>query len=260
MSVGKIKYLLTYLLFRWNRQNTVDRPETICDINNSNFCDAAREVCEWTESNNMSVNARKTKEMLITSQICPPNFEPVVIKNVEIERVSSHKLLGVTITNDLSWTNHINDICSKANKRLHYLILLRRAGVDQSDLIIYYKQVIRSLLEYCCQIWHNSLNKSLSDKIENIQTRATKIISQAVNPSNLDLHLETLYDRREKLCIKYFEKISHENHTLFNLLPESYDHGYNTRFKTLYPKPLCKTDRFKNSFVNYGLLNYQNVY
>lgn len=33
-----------------------------------------------------------------------------------IERVTSLKLLGVSVTNTLNWDEHVDDICSKASK------------------------------------------------------------------------------------------------------------------------------------------------
>jgi len=38
-----------------------------------------------------------------------------------IERVSGFKLLGVHVSNNLSWNLHVDFICARANTRLHYL-------------------------------------------------------------------------------------------------------------------------------------------
>ena len=38
------------------------------------------------------------------------------------EHVSSAKYLGVTITSDLKWSAHIQNICQKANRTIGFLI------------------------------------------------------------------------------------------------------------------------------------------
>jgi len=73
----------------------------------------------------MNINTKKTKEMLLGSiQLSPPSL--IVINDSTIERVMSFKLLGRTIANNLSWEEQITNVCNKANKRLHYLKLLKR--------------------------------------------------------------------------------------------------------------------------------------
>ena len=51
----------------------------------------------------------------------------------QIERTDSAKILGVTISADLTWNAHVNNTVSKASKRLYMLYQLKRAGVDQHD-------------------------------------------------------------------------------------------------------------------------------
>ena len=36
-----------------------------------------------------------------------------------VNRVTSFKLLGVIITDNLSWKNHVNTVCAKAGIRRH---------------------------------------------------------------------------------------------------------------------------------------------
>ena len=38
-----------------------------------------------------------------------------------LETVSSAKYLGVTISRDMKWSKHINNVCTKANKTLSFL-------------------------------------------------------------------------------------------------------------------------------------------
>ena len=70
------------------------------------------------------------------------------------ELVTSVKILGVTVTDDLKWKVHVNNIVLKASKRLYLLRLLKRADLDVKPLIQFYCTCIRSILEYACQTFH----------------------------------------------------------------------------------------------------------
>ena len=92
------------------------------------------QVAQWCQPNHMSINEKKTKEMLIgTWQSAKP--PPLTLKASNIDRVSSFKLLGVHISDNLSWNTHVDFICSKASKRLHMLNLLRRSAVPYQELV-----------------------------------------------------------------------------------------------------------------------------
>ena len=58
----------------------------------------------------------------------------------DIERVSQANVLSVTVSSDLSWNAHIDEIISKARKRI-------------------YVSVIRPEVEYACPVLHMNLPK-----------------------------------------------------------------------------------------------------
>ena len=55
----------------------------------------------------------------------PTVITPIQLNGIVIERVSSYKLLGVIITNDLSWNEHCDSIHKKTTKRLFVLRTLK---------------------------------------------------------------------------------------------------------------------------------------
>jgi len=76
-------------------------------------------LLDWSSSNYMNVNIKKTKEMII----CPSNsnvFSPLRVADVEIERVDVSKLLGVYINRSLKWDEHVRSIRNKAASRIHF--------------------------------------------------------------------------------------------------------------------------------------------
>jgi len=88
-------------------------------------------VCQVGAVSNMAVeliNYSKTKEMLL-GPLSKLNIPPLVINYNSIEYVCGFKLLGVYISNDLSWNLHVDCICARASARLHYLIQLHPSSV-----------------------------------------------------------------------------------------------------------------------------------
>merc|ERR1711954_466602 len=92
-----------------------------------------------------------------------------------IERVKVSKLLGIWISEDLSWGKNCQEICKKAFSRLSMITKLKYVGVKIEDLLDIYILFIRSVTEYCAVVFHSSLTKEQSDKIEKIQKTSLKI-------------------------------------------------------------------------------------
>ena len=52
------------------------------------------------------------------------SFDLITVKGKEFDIVNHAKILGVTVSNNL-WSNHINEVIRKSNKRLYFIILLK---------------------------------------------------------------------------------------------------------------------------------------
>ena len=61
----------------------------------------------WSGENHMKINFSKTKEMLVSFSRPPPDIASITIDGCPLERVESVTLLGVKISNDLTWDLHI---------------------------------------------------------------------------------------------------------------------------------------------------------
>jgi len=85
-----------------------------------------------------------------------------------IERVSSFKLLGIILSNEIRWSCKVREISAEANKHLHFLILLKRSAMTTDDLLHYYKTVIRTVIEYACPMWQSSLTVDELRRLEAI--------------------------------------------------------------------------------------------
>ena len=63
----------------------------------------------WTTSNEMMINTKKTKEMFFSASKLPT----LTLDGAEIARVKSIKLVGVEITENLTWNDHVAFIVKK---------------------------------------------------------------------------------------------------------------------------------------------------
>nr|XP_061803034.1 cilia- and flagella-associated protein 74-like [Nerophis lumbriciformis] len=104
-------------------------------ISNDDETDYRREVQHlesWCHKNNLALNTKKTKEIVVDfrkgSHII---HQPLTIGNDVVEKVRSFKFLGVTVTEDLSWGDHISTAVGKAQQRLYYLRKLKSTNIPR---------------------------------------------------------------------------------------------------------------------------------
>ncbi len=78
----------------------------------------------WTNQNDMRFNSEKCKEIIIDfsrNYSLTSGIRGVTIVEQVLERVEHAKMLGVTISNNLTWSKHVDNIVSKAGKRVYLL-------------------------------------------------------------------------------------------------------------------------------------------
>ncbi len=76
-------------------------------------------LTSWCQDNCFSLNVSKTKELIVDFRkrhLRP--YTPLMISGTPVERVSSFKYLGVNISEDLTWTTHIQTQVKKARQRI----------------------------------------------------------------------------------------------------------------------------------------------
>lgn len=179
-----------------------------------------------------------------------------------VQRVNTFRLLGLNIDDDLKWNSHVNALCCKASSRLYFLKLLKRSCVSESDLLLFYISMIRSVLEYACPVWHTGLTAEQGHRLESVQKRALAII-YGNNNNYIDncakANVLTLNTRRDMLCRSFFKQLSRSDNCLDYLLPCSRSTEVTDRLRHCLQRipPRARTDRYKNSFIVYGIEHYQ---
>ena len=73
------------------------------------------------------LNETKCKELRITFSHSRKNFDPIKVNGQDLECVEQAKILGLQISCDLTWNNHVSEVVKKVNKRLYFLRQLKRA-------------------------------------------------------------------------------------------------------------------------------------
>ena len=74
-------------------------------------------LSDWTTLNAMTFNTAKCKSMTISrkrNHFTP--LSPLSLNGSTLETVTNFKYLDVLISSDLSWSHHIQGVCSKARK------------------------------------------------------------------------------------------------------------------------------------------------
>ena len=141
---------------------------------------------------------------------------------------------------------HIETITKRASKQLFFLKQLRRSGLSQSYLRLFYVTKIRPGLEYGASVQVTSLTDHISRMLEAIQKRAFRIVyGRHEYETFIELaFIPTLKERRMSLCNKTsFSKIEQTSHPLHNILLSS-------------QKTRSTRSQKKTSFINYCLFNF----
>ena len=81
------------------------------------------------------------------------------------------KLLGVTLSSDLSWSAHINDITKRATRKLWVILRFKALGGTRYQLLSVYQLRIRSTLEFAAPVFHSGMTQDQSRKVEMVQKK-----------------------------------------------------------------------------------------
>ena len=120
-----------------------------------------------------------------------------------LELTPTFKYLGLLISSDLSWSSHIDNICSKAKRILGLLYRRFYRQSNEQTLRQLYVSLVRPHLEYAAPVWSPHLHKDITI-LEKIQQFASKMCTKIWNCSYNDLlyrlQLPTLAQRRLHLA------------------------------------------------------------
>ena len=168
------------------------------------------------------------------------------LNDKEIEIVRSHKLLSMKIDQDLTYDEHIDELCKKLSKHIG---LLRHISpyLKQKQRLVYYQAVVKPVMLYVCSVWSSCSNKSL-ERVFQMQKCAAHIILGAeymtrtvtmFNKLNWIPYYNEAYINCCGIAFKRINDDTQPNYITETLRTNSAVHSQNTRY--------CKLN-FKNTF------------
>ena len=166
-------------------------------------------IKQWSDKWKVTFNAKKSKEMIFSKHTYL-NTAPLKFNNINIDRVTIHKHLGVHLSSNLDWSEQLKRVCLKANQKigvLKHIKLLQRHTLD-----VLYKIIVRSVLDYGLPIYFNSLSLSDKERLERIQYNAAKLVTGALPCTSRvklyeELGWETIQQRADFLGLTLYHKI-----------------------------------------------------
>ena len=209
--------------------------------------------------NHMVLHPDKTKFMLITTRqkrqnivsYPPPPPSSLTAKDNITEEVQNHRMLGVTIDNNLAWTPHVNTRCKKISTKV-FQLSKKNVFVNFHARKIFFSAHIQSLIDYGSTLWDSASNNSLKP-LHSLYKRALKLIllkqsSLEQNDYNL-LNILPLHTRLKYNKGMYMQKIMASNAppSLTRLFPINSSREQN---KINIPRP--RIDFFKSSLTFSG--------
>ena len=216
--------------------------------------DNLNSIANWTRENKMQINEGKCNFMIF-SRSKEQFTTRLTMNNVKLDRISEVKILGLYISDDLSWTRNCKEICIKAYSRVQMLTKLKYVGIKTEDLLDVYKLFIRSIAEYCSVVFHSTLTNELSNKLERIQKTCLKVILADMYidyTSALEMcGIETLYAMRQNRCIDFALKCAKHprNSRIFPL--NSNTPAFQIRIQEIYTVNFARTSAYKDSTIPY---------
>ncbi|KAK3518346.1 hypothetical protein QTP86_018579, partial [Hemibagrus guttatus] len=202
----------------------------ISDNDEASYRAEVQHLVAWCADNNLLLNTRKTKELIIDfRREKGRTYDPIHINGMAVKRVSSFKFLETHISEDLCWTTNTSSLVKKAHQCLFYLNTLKKNHLSSTILLNYY----HSILTNCITVWYGNCSVADCKALQREVKTAQRIIGTP---------LPAIEDIQKKRCIRQTHSIlkdsSYPAHSLFKLLP------FGRRFRNLR----IKTSRLRNSF------------
>ncbi len=125
-------------------------------------------------------------------------YTPLMISGTPVERVSSFKYLSVNISEELTWTTHIQTQVKTDRQRLYHLRQLRKFRVSPVILKTFYSGAIESVLTQCISVWYGNISNQDCKALLRVVCLAERISGSAL-PSLQDIYLKCCKSRAVKI-------------------------------------------------------------
>ena len=223
--------------------------------------DDLNSLAQWETDWQMKFNVAKCHSMRVTRHLPDKHILfDYTLHQQKLEQVQSlsAKYLGITITDNLDWVQHVAEISCKATKTMGFL-LRNLALAPRHTKEVAYKTLVRPQLEYAAPIW-NPYHKLQIQEVEKVQRTAAKWTCRRWrNTSSVasaicwtSLHKwPSLEARREQSSLTFFYKTHSGTVSLDKdkyLTPAPNLHITRASHDSQYTRYFAYNDALKNSF------------
>lgn len=128
-------------------------------------------LSDWCGENELEVNVSKTKVMVVGKA----NKAQVKLGDQRVEVVKVYKYLGLMLSRDLKWTEHVSYIVDKIKRRMAQCYrLLSNKDLAPSTRLHLYSSLILPVMSYGAGLWH--LTDHQLRQLETLHIKALKAI------------------------------------------------------------------------------------
>ena len=124
---------------------------------------AINKLTSWTKSAGFKFSTSKTEAIHICRVRGCQDIPDLFLDGVKINFQTSLKILGITFDNRLRYDSHLKSLRDKTFKSLNILKTISRTqyGGDRKTMLLLYKNLVRSKLEYGTQCFGNASDRTL---------------------------------------------------------------------------------------------------
>ena len=173
----------------------------------------------WCEANKLSINAEKTKYMVIRHTKAPqePNFS---VQGGKISTVHQYEYLGILLDDKLAMNDYLDTMWKKTNSKLGILAKIRRF-ISEKTAVRIYKTMIRPHLDYIDFVVDSGSADRIK-RLDTLQKKALRRIEYCINVENRQdkdvlqdkYKIEDLKLRRKRNLLKIMHTLSSDSENL----------------------------------------------
>ena len=183
-------------------------------------------LLNWIRNNGLKANPDKFHLLLSdTNEEFSIKIDNFVLKNSKCQ-----KLLGITLDNKLTFTDHVKSMCTKASQKLHalsrvsnYMTFVQRKSIMNTFILSHFG--------YCPLVWMFHSRK-LNHRINSLHERALRIVYKDDNSSFDELLIQnnsfTIHERNIQFLAIELYKVSYglSPKIMHLILPVNSDSNY----------------------------------
>lgn len=234
----------TSLIFKMDRnKNSFD------DINN-----ALSNVLKWFNTNNLQLNAKKTKCINFTL----PNVKSVVstikLNDELLDLVESTVFLGITLDSKIQWNPHISTLAGRLSSAAYAVRKIRQLTDEKTARLVYFSY-FHSVMSYGILLWGKAADIETIFILQKRAVRSIYNLGARVSLKELfkEINILTVASQFIYNCILYVR----QNISFYRKHCDI--HKLNTRNKNKLVIPKLRLQKVYGSFMGQGVVYYNKI-